>query len=58
MSLTVVVVVPAATQSVAFRQAALWSTPSPGGTVASVQVWPPSLLTDTAPSPCPLLMGT
>ena len=57
-SLTVVVVVPAATQTEVLRQVALWSTPRPVGTVARDQVCPPSELTETAPSPCPLLMGT
>src|SRR5271157_4064068 len=56
-SLTVVLVVPAARHSEAERHATLCRSPIPAGTVASDQVWPPSALSATAPSPCPLLVG-
>ena len=39
-------------------QAALWSTPTPVGTVARDQVCPPSPLTAIAPAPWPLVVGT
>jgi hypothetical protein len=48
-ALTVVPVVPAARHDVAVAQTALRSTPTPAGTVADVHVWPPSVLSATAP---------
>ena len=50
-SLTVVEVVPAARQLVELVQAALRSRPTPGGTVAEIQVMPPLVL--RAKAPCP-----
>jgi hypothetical protein len=57
-SLTVVPVVPAAKHVVAVGQSALCSTPTPAGTVAGAHVCPPSVLTATAPWPCPAVVGT
>src|SRR5580704_3052492 len=56
-SLTVVDVVPAARQLVELVQAALRSRPTPGGTVAEIQVMPPLVLRAKAPCPWPAVVG-
>jgi hypothetical protein len=57
-SLVVVPVVPAARHADVVRHTALRRMPTPGDTVASAHICPPSELSATAPWPCPGVVGT
>jgi hypothetical protein len=56
-ALTVVDVVPTATQELTAAHAASWTRPVPAGTDEAVHVAPPSVLIAMAPCPCPAVVG-